>query len=112
MAPRLLVALLVALVLAPAAHAQAAPGNLHGFLLRATEPEDPTRTFPRTPSFAWDPVRGAIAYEFELATSRTFSENAIVWETSTLKTPVTSIPLKLPWMTGSPNSLYARVRAI
>ena len=113
MAPRCFVALLIALVLAPTAQAQvAAPQNLHAFLLRATEPEDPTRTYPRTPSFAWDPVRGAIAYEFQVSTSRTFSENAIVWETEMLKTPVTAIPLTLPWTAGSPNSLYARVRAV
>jgi hypothetical protein len=35
--------------------------------------------FNRTPSFAWLPVRGAIRYEFELATSKTFSESSIVW---------------------------------
>jgi hypothetical protein len=112
MAPRLLVVFLIALVLAPTALAQAAPQNLHAFLLRATEPEDPTHTYPRTPSFAWDPVRGAVAYEFEVATSRTFAENAMVWETDQLKTPVAAIPLTLPWTTGAPNSLYARVRAL
>ncbi|MBA2615773.1 MAG: hypothetical protein H0U90_08385 [Actinobacteria bacterium] len=112
MVPRCLVALLAALILAPAAHAQAAPQNLHAFLLRATEPEDPTREFARTPSFAWNPVPGAISYEFQLASSRSFSENAIAWETETLKTPVTTIPLTLPWMTGSPYSFYARVRGV
>jgi len=96
MVPRCLIALLAALILAPAAHAQAAPQNLHAFQLRATEPEDPTRTFPRTPAFAWDPVPGAIAYEFQLSSSRSFSENGVAWESETLKTPVTTIPLTLP----------------
>jgi hypothetical protein len=106
---RSLAAVLSLLVLAPAA--QAAPRNLHAFLLRATEPEDPTRTFARTPSFAWDPVPGTVRYEFQLASSRTFADNAIVWENEHLTSPVTAIPLTLPWMTGAPYSFYARVRA-
>jgi hypothetical protein len=36
-------------------------------------------TFPRTPAFAWNPVRAASCYEFELATSRTFEDSTIVW---------------------------------
>jgi hypothetical protein len=103
--------LIAALVLAPAASAQAAPQNLHGFLLRAVEPADPTRTFARTPSFAWNPVNGATGYEFQLSSSRTFSENSIVWENETLLSPVTAIPITLPWTTGAPFSFYARVRA-
>ena len=111
MAPRLLVALLVVLVLAPAAQAQTAPQNVRAFLLRANEPEPAGRTFARTPAFAWSSVRGATRYHFQLSTSRRFTDNAIVWEAPRLPAPLTSIPLTLPWSTGNPYSLYARVRA-
>lgn len=57
--------------------ANVAPKNLRAFLLTPTEPV--SHTFSRTPAFAWNPVPGALCYEFELATSRTFAENAIVW---------------------------------
>ena len=109
MVSRFFAAVLCFLVLAPAA--QAAPQNLHAFLLRANEPEDPTRTFARTPSFAWNPVSGATRYEFQLSSSRSFADNAIVWENENLNSPVTNIPITLPWMTGAPYSFYARVRA-
>lgn len=111
MVPRLLAALLVALVVAPAAHAQPAPKNLRAFLLRANEPEPAGRTFARTPSFAWTSVRGATRYHFQLSTSRRFTENAVVWEAKKLPTSLTAVPLTLPWITGNPYSLYARVRA-
>jgi hypothetical protein len=55
----------------------ATPKGLHGFLLRPNDPV--THTFSRTPAFAWAPVRGAACYEFELATSRSFGSNSIVW---------------------------------
>jgi hypothetical protein len=55
----------------------AAPTSVRGFLLRPNEAV--THTFSRTPSFAWNPVRGAACYEFELSTSRSFQESAIVW---------------------------------
>jgi hypothetical protein len=77
---RLAAALLAALAVAPAAHAarvQHGPQNLRGFLLRPDEPV--THSFPRTPAFAWSPVSQARCYEFELATSRTFTENSLVW---------------------------------
>ena len=54
-----------------------APHNLHGFLLKPNEPL--TRVFARTPAFAWNPVRGAQCYEFELSTSRSFSSNSVIW---------------------------------
>ena len=100
------------LTLAPAAEAAkpvrgAAPRNLHGFLLRADEPVD--NSFTRTPSFAWNPVPGAIHYQFQLATSSTFRENAILYSTDALTTPVAAPPLILPWIDGM---LQARVRAI
>ena len=47
--------------------ALASPTNLKAFLLRANE--QPTHVFSRTPSFAWNPVRGAKRYELVLATS-------------------------------------------
>lgn len=111
MVPRSLVVLLVALVCAPAAHAQSAPQNLRAFLLGANEPEPAGRTFARTPSFAWNQVPGATRYHFQLATSQRFTENSIVWEAKKLPAPLTSVPLTLPWITGNPYSLYARVRA-
>src|SRR5580765_1647915 len=116
MAPaRLLVALLAALFLATSATAapaatKAGPQSLRGFLFRADEPL--RHEYSRTPAFAWAPVRGAQRYEFELATSSTFRENGIIYSDSELKSPVASLTLTLPWITGSPYSLYARVRAI
>ena len=53
------------------------PQGLRAFLLRTDEPVK--HEFDRTPSFAWTPVRGAIRYEFELATSKSFTESSIVW---------------------------------
>ena len=87
-----------------------APTGLHGFLLRADEPA--TTSFSRTPSFAWNPVPTATGYEFQLATSNTFRDNGILYDNQTLLTPVEAPPLTLPWITGSPHALYARVRAI
>jgi hypothetical protein len=120
MAVRLsLVASLVALSLVGSARAggdpvpigqPAAPQGVKAFLLRADEPSG--HTFSRTPAFAWRPVRGAVRYEFELATSARFSDNAMLWSATDLHSPVASIPIALPWITGSPYSLYAHVRAI
>lgn len=160
------VALLAATLVSGAALAKdaktpAPPKNLRGFLLT---PNEPTSTiFPRTPAFSWAPVRGARCYEFELATSRHFPENGIVWSnvaygsgpakacqpvpadtpatasgstgapasgsTATpgatpttgttapvmipaLKVPAVSIDVALPWFTGQPYALFARVRAV
>jgi hypothetical protein len=90
------------------------PTGLHAFLLRADE--QAVRTFPRTPSFAWNPVAGAWRYEFQLSTSLHFGEGTIVWESSDptkpLRVPVVAVDVALPWITGNPYSLYARVRAI
>ena len=109
----LLVALLA--LFAPG-HARAAaqpipaPLGLHGFLLRADEPL--RESFPRTPSFAWAPVPGALRYEFELSTDEPFADIDRVWSGAVAKTPAISIPISLPWMTGKPYALYARVRAV
>jgi hypothetical protein len=110
-AVRLAAVILTFLALAPVAHAaKPAPTGLKPFLLRADEA--PARTFPRTPSFAWKPVRGAVRYEFELATKSKFTDASMIWRTESLKTPTAAIPLALPWMTGTPYALWAHVRAI
>jgi hypothetical protein len=90
--------------------ASSAPESLHAFTLRTNEPV--VHTFARTPSFAWNPVAGAVSYEFELATSKRFSDSGIVWSTTGLKSPAVAVPLSLPWITGNPYSLYAHVRAL
>lgn len=99
------------LAFAPAADAAiSAPTGLKPFLLRADEA--PTRSFSRTPSFAWKPVRGAIRYEFELATKSKFTDGSLIWTTTSLKSPTVAIPVRLPWMTGSPYALWGHVRAV
>lgn len=92
------------------ARTAAGPTGLHGFLLRVDEP--PARTFSRTPAFAWNPVRGAQRYEFQLSTSASFRESGVVYSDTSLTTPVASPALTLPWITGTPYSLFARVRAV
>lgn len=88
----------------------AAPAHLRGFLLRADEPAE--TSFPRTPSFAWSPVAGAVRYQFQLATSSSFRENGLLYTATNLTTPVAAPQLTLPWITGNPHALFARVRAI
>jgi hypothetical protein len=83
------------------------PTGLHGFLLRADEPV--VHSFTRTPAFAWNPVRGAVRYQFQLSTSSAFRDNGIVYTASGLTTPVAAPAMTLPWTTGN---LFARVRAI
>jgi len=63
--------------LAKSAKPAPAPKNVRGFLLKPSEAF--TSVFSRTPAFAWSPVRGAMCYEFELATSRAFSSNSVIW---------------------------------
>jgi hypothetical protein len=91
----------------------APPAGLRAFLLRADEPS--VRAYSRTPSFAWSPYDGATRYDFQLATSSTFDDRTIVWSTESratpLKVPAATVPISLPWMTGSPYALYFRVRA-
>jgi hypothetical protein len=105
--------LLAVAALAASAHASsaglAAPSGLHGFLLRADEAR--STTFHRTPSFAWKPVAGATSYQFQLSRTSTFRDNGILYN-NTLLTPVEAPPLTLPWITGSPHALYARVRGL
>ena len=92
------------------AAAPAAPKNLRAFLLRPSEAV--THEFSRTPSFSWLAVRGAMRYEFELSKNARFTEAGTFWSDAKLKTPAVSVPVALPWMTGSPYAVYARVRAI
>ncbi|HEX7256363.1 MAG TPA: hypothetical protein VF236_10590 [Gaiellaceae bacterium] len=104
---------------AQAATAKLLPGpkQLRGFMLRADErPSLYRHTFPRTPAFAWRPVAGAKQYELRLSTSGVGDDGAVIWSSSSLgtpiKTPAASIPVALPWITGNPYSLYARVRGV
>src|SRR6476619_4914305 len=60
-----------------AASPPGAPTGLRGFELRPND--TPSHTFTRTPAFAWNPVRGASCYEFELATSRSFDGSSVFW---------------------------------
>jgi len=112
----LLFACLLALMLvAPADAARRplavdAPTGLHGFLLRSDEPR--RDEFARTPSFAWNPVPGALRYEFQLSTSSLFRDGGILYENETVTGPAAAVPLSLPWITGSPHSFFARVRAV
>ncbi|MHB8643190.1 MAG: hypothetical protein ACYDA3_09935 [Gaiellaceae bacterium] len=115
---RLAAAVLLALLVASGAAAStrtssatlAAPTDVHGFLLRADEPS--ADTFTRTPSFAWKPVANAARYQFQLATSRTFASGTMLFQTGKLTSPAMSLPIALPWITGTPYSLYAHVRAL
>jgi hypothetical protein len=110
-AVRLAAVILGVLAFAPAANAApAAPTGLKPFLLRADEA--PARSFSRTPSFAWKPVRGAIRYEFELATKSKFTDGSLIWTSTSVKMPTVAIPIRLPWMTGSPYALWGHVRAV
>lgn len=113
---RLIAAALAACVLVSPAEAARKPAKLfpptglRSFLFRADEPT--ARRYARTPSFAWRPVKGARRYEFQLSTSTAFRESGIVYSDATLGSPVAAVPITLPWITGSPYSLYARVRAV
>jgi hypothetical protein len=120
---RLLVILAAAFVFAPTAGATlnagptpfhavtAAPSGLHAFLLSPSEPR--ASSYPRTPSFAWNPVAShGGTYEFELATNRTFSESSVLFSYTKLKIPAVAVAHQLPWMTGVPYALWAHVRWI
>jgi hypothetical protein len=56
-------------------------------------------------------MSGAITYELQLAMSDSFRDSSILADVPSLKTPVGAPIASLPWITGSPHSLYARVRA-
>ena len=112
-----LLALTVGAQTASAAPSLKAPQGLKAFLLRVNESESVNnRSFPRTPAFAWSPVAGAKRYEFQLSTSDSFAEGAEIWSSLTagvkLSSPAATVPISLPWITGSPYALYARVRGV
>jgi hypothetical protein len=86
-----------------------APLDVRGFLLRADEPS--ADTFTRTPSFAWKPVAGAMRYEFQLSTARSFASGAMLVRKRTAA-PAMSLATALPWISGTPYSLYARARGV
>src|SRR3954469_25747212 len=109
---RLVLLCLVALVLTGSVQARvaaspAAPKGLRGFLLRPSEAA--THEFARTPSFSWLPVSGATRYEFELSKNAAFTEAGTFWSDAQLKSPAVAVPVALPWMTGNPYAVYARV---
>jgi hypothetical protein len=89
----------------------AAPAGLHGFEYRADDPVPADHGFTQLPAFAWAPVAGASHYEIQLATSVTFQESTMLVDDQRVLTPVTSLQLQVPWMTGHPYALWARVRA-
>ena len=88
----------------------AGPTGLHAFLLRADEAHE--TTFSQTPSFAWNPVSGALRYEFQLSLSNTFRDNGVIFADLNVASPVEAPGITLPWISGDPHSLYARVRAV
>jgi len=89
----------------------AAPPGLHALVYRADEPVKADHTYALMPAFAWKAVDGASNYELQLATSRTFSDATTLYDKS-FGAPVASIQLQVPWMTGKPYALWARVRVV
>jgi hypothetical protein len=72
-----LMAMLASGALAKDAKKPGPPVNVRGFVLTPSEP--PTNIFSRTPAFSWQPVRGALCYEFELSTAQGFNEASVIW---------------------------------
>lgn len=89
-----------------------APTGLHAFVYRASEPVKSDHTYAQLPAFTWSLVHGATRYEVELATSVTFTESTIIYDDKFVQTPVTSLQVQVPWMTGRPYAFYVRVRAV
>ncbi len=111
----IVLALATGLASAEAGAKASAPVGLRAFLFRVDEAAK--TSFARTPSFAWKPFPGAVRYEFQLSTSSAFRENGILWRcpSPTCPAPVTPVAaptVSLPWVTGSPHGLYARVRGV
>jgi hypothetical protein len=118
---KLLLVLGATLALAPSAGARqltgptpfhtstAAPQGLHAFLLRPDETAQ--LYYPRSPSFAWAPVANpGGTYDFELSTSRGFSEASVLFSYTKVAIPALALAHQLPWMTGLPYALWAHVR--
>ena len=89
----------------------AAPSGLHPFVYRADEPVKSDHTYALMPAFAWNAVRNASSYQLQLATSSVFSEATTLYDKN-YAAPVASVQLQLPWMTGKPYALWARVRVV
>ncbi len=117
----LIVIMAAAAICAPAVHARgiagttpfhsasSAPVGLHAFLLRLDEPAQ--QYYQRTPSFSWAPVAARSGtYDFELATSRSFNDAAVLFSYSKIKIPAVAVDHQLPWMTGLPYALWVHVR--
>jgi hypothetical protein len=88
------------------------PAGLRAFLLQANEPV--SHDYSRTPSFAWEPVVGGVAghYQFQIATSQSFQDGTLVFKDMSVGQPAVTVARQLPWMTGQPFALWARVRWI
>ena len=89
-----------------------APAGLRAFVYRADEAVKADHTYAQMPAFAWNAVRGAAHYELQIATSRSFVQSTSVYDNASLAVPVASVQLQLPWMTGKPFALWARVRDV
>jgi hypothetical protein len=92
--------------------APSAPTGLHAFVYRANEPVKADHTYSQMPAFAWAAVRGAARYELQIATSRAFVSSTSLYDNASLTVPVASVQLQVPWMTGKPFALWARVRVV
>jgi hypothetical protein len=57
-------------------------------------------------------VARTLRYEFQLSTSNVFRDSGIVYSNTQVKAPAIAVPLALPWITGKPYALYARLRAV
>jgi hypothetical protein len=91
--------------------APAAPTGLHAFVYRADEPVKADHTYALMPAFAWNAVPGAASYDLQLASSSVFSDATTLYDKS-FSAPVASVQLQVPWMTGKPYALWARVRVV
>src|SRR3954454_13053486 len=90
----------------------AAPTGLKGFQLRYDERTK--HVFSTEPAFAWAPAPNAQHYEFQVSRSSVFRDSAVVYENDTLASPTASIPVTLPWVSGSGTGygFYASVRGV
>ena len=71
-------------------------------------------TYSRTPSFTWQPGQRCTGghYQFQIATSQSFQDATLVFKDMNVAQPAETVPRQLPWMTGEPYALWARVRWI
>src|SRR3989442_14423077 len=57
-------------------------------------------------------VRGVNRTQFELWTARPSASGGVLWSSKPPPAPAASLPIALPWISGTPYSLYAHVRAV